>query len=330
MEHGGPSDQSTPLKEEYDGLETVEERLKSTIFVLREERANLKRKYNDVLGKNQKYREKDDESEQKKAELRAEVARLENRNVKILQELKDTVLEITRLKDRNAELEAESSDRGALRRRIGELENICENQSQQTIADEVHFDKYVEAVAHLTSDFRERSRHLPRSEQPLSHRMIKPEHGEHSDMVILEAARTESVNPLVPTHPRPTPLPSVQLRSIDARTCQSTLPQATESGNGGHRDTANPKFVGKWIDPTSRTGRSVHSAAGHLHGESRLLTPSNGHRVGPQDAGPSECSKKRALLPDVELSNGSEKRRRQERHHLAPQCKGTDPRLRRH
>jgi hypothetical protein len=285
---------------------SVEERLEAENFVLKEERINLRQKYDDVVGKNQRYRDKETGLEKRKAELKAEVACLESRNIKTIQELKDTAVDVTRIKARNAE-----------------LEQLCYKQSDEIYNGQKRFDDYIQAVAHLSSQFRGR-RPEPVTRRS-STRTMKSEGGDHDT----EDLRPFNTSLLLP-------IPSMERENLvqreEKKPSEVLLHQETKSENRGQHDNNDLSKNTTAVVPNSRADRGiVPSVSGQSHREQHLPR-STSEQLSPRHnfTGTKECSRKRALLPDGGLDHSDEKRRRQE----YPRCdasspgKVTDPRLR--
>jgi hypothetical protein len=285
---------------------SVEERLKAENFVLKEERINLRQKYDDVVGKNQRYRDKETGLEKRKAELKAEVACLESRNLKTMQELKDAAVDVTRLKARNAE-----------------LEQLCYKQSDEIFDGQKRFDNYIEAVAHLSSQFRVRRPEPPTHKS--STRTMKSE-GRNYD--------TEDLRPFNTT--LLLPIPSMERENLfpgEEKKPSKVLPhQETKSENRGHHDNDDLSKNTATLVPNPRADRGIApSVSGQNHREQHLPR-STSEQLLPRHnfTGTEKCSRKRALLPDGGLDHSDEKRRRQEhpRRDASSPDKATDPRLR--
>jgi hypothetical protein len=132
-----------PSETDDNGLrveqKTAGERLDAKITVPEPERADLKRRYDYVAFKKKKTRIKTSNPKKLKAELRAEMARLEIRDIRTLQELRDTTQEVARLSIRSSYLKV-----------------FCRKYPEQTFGGETDLDEFNQAVSNLTPRFRER------------------------------------------------------------------------------------------------------------------------------------------------------------------------------
>jgi chromosome segregation ATPase len=114
--------------------ETEEEKLQTENYLLKQEHRNLQQKYDRVVDKNRRWSNKDEDSERTMAGQKAEIARLETRNMRTLKELKESVTDVAGLNTRNAE-----------------LEDLCRKHADEIQAEEKRFDGYVRAVNDLAS-----------------------------------------------------------------------------------------------------------------------------------------------------------------------------------
>ena len=292
-------------------VETEEERLKAENFVLKQEHTTLKRKYKDVLDKNKRWGNKDEKSEKSKAEQKAEIARLESRNQKTLQELTDTALVVSRLKARNAELEA-----------------LCNEQSEETHAGERRFDDYLQAVTHLTAHFRRRPPDPARCESPVS--PFKSEKAQRDSETqcpadkksLLPMPRTERDISSTLFHP----LQGKKTQPSAVRPSLTAKPEHRMQRDKGISSSANVTA----LFPTPRAGLgAMPSVSGGLRGEQHHSNKGEQEHSRQHLTSVEECSRKRALLPDEELAHLVEKRRKEEhsRHATDSRRKVSDPRL---
>ncbi len=293
--------------------QTYEEKLMSENFIIKRENEKLKQKYDEVLSKNKRYRDKDVSSDKKIATYLAEIARLDLRNRKSLQELDDTLTEVTRLKASNAV-----------------LEETRHKQSEEIIAGEKRFDDYIQAVGSLTLHFR-RGSHDPRMHGP-SARAFRSEGGRHSDAENSGAAGTNSLSSMSRTDSDIISRPRLQgaddetevtkIRSSPAikfehqEKHKSDMLKATEAAAFSKASRTDPEVLPS-VTSQARAGHQSFSTMDEQETPQCILNA------------PEGCSTKRARLPDEELGNLVEKRMRQEHSRYARRSpsKATDPRL---
>ena len=296
--------------------ETEEERLKTEHFILNQAHANLKQKWRDVVEKNKRWGEKDEISRKQKAALTAELARLESRNIKTLQELKDTTLEVATVRARNTELEA-----------------LCHKQSEEVYAEKTRFDDYIQAVAHLTSQF------VGRPSDPTTYGPpFRPSRsGEGGHRSHTENSRCADDTYLLAQMPGldqdVLSTVSQQLQGDEAKITESPLSSRIQLEHGGDRGNdiseSTDKTALSWVPRTYR--RSTPSVSDRLQGEQYLSKTKKSEQRPPRhDSKTPEHTRKRGRLPDEDLGHLVEKRRRHEHSRQATQSAGqaSDPRLR--
>ncbi len=166
------------------------------------------------MTKNTMYQKKDELSDKTKARLRSEVARLEARNTKTLQELREAEQEVTRLKARKSELEA-----------------VHRQQADRISEGDSHFDEIMNGLKNLTFRSQERKRRYEegRAQQrrvpdTLSSKSpaVKSEQEEQEDSEMSSTARpSRQSNPRTINHS--TPASSGQLEIRQRRSTATSL-----------------------------------------------------------------------------------------------------------
>ncbi len=291
----------------------VEEKLTSENFIIKRENAQLEQKYNDVLAKNKRYREKDESSEKKIATHLAEIARLELRNRKTVQELDDTLTEVNRLKASKAV-----------------LEETCHKQCGEIIAGEKRFDDYIRAVTSLTLHFR-RSSHDPKIHG--SPALALRSEGEwNCGAENSRAADTNSFSSMPRTDGDITSPPRLQEADKKAEvTGIKSLPIIKLEHQEKHNYAMSKAIDATAFSNASRPDLEVLPSISSQVQVGHQSFSTTDERETPQRnlKAPEGCSTKRARLPDEELGSLVEKRMRQEhsRYDRRSPSKATDPRL---
>jgi hypothetical protein len=291
---------------------TEEERLRSELFVLKKEYRNVEQKLQDVVQKNKKWKEQEERFMTRKAELQAEIARLETRNIKAVRELHDSALEAIRIKTRNAE-----------------LETLSQKQSEEIRAREARFDEYLHEVSHFTSRFRQRP-FDPVTFRESGRRTLTSGSGPGRD--------TE--NPR--SGERDLPLLGPKMSSSEAfyrsarEVITSSAPKPSPAIKSEYKEEGNDKTPRSKdttaFSPATRNQSGTNSSiSDRLQGEQQFSTSSNQQQSSFSGFNaPQKCAGKRPLLPDGKLTDLAEKRRKQEgaQHSAEGSRKTTDPRLR--
>lgn len=210
---------------------TEEEKLRTEIFIPKEEHTSLERNYRIVMDKNSKYRENECLSERQIVELRAEIDRLGSKDAKSVQELGNANAEATKLKAR-----------------VLELENLCRKQAEQFQAVENHFHRYFKGVGDLSQEYFTAQNELAGSGS--SPRITRSDDGEIYPTGTSRSGEGMSLLSM----PRD-PLPTVP-QQFHNQSRQPTLPQATPSQQSLSTATnARPSLRGRGETPAETTGK---------------------------------------------------------------------------
>jgi hypothetical protein len=313
-----PSQPIPPMEDhqmQLDAIpETLEEELQRENYVLKEEQKLLQQKYNVVLDKNRKWNSKDEQSERTMAAQKAEIARLETRNMRTRQELAEAVRDVARLNTRNTELE--------------ELHRKYE--------DEIHaagtrFDDYVQDIIQLAARLRGRPPNLTTSGEQGAFRSGAVTHSGAENLQATTAnalqlvARTEH-RPLSPLDQRP----EWQTRISE----RISRPRIKKEDQNQAQDLTLTSATTTVISPIAALPlRLTPTFPGRLQSEQRQSTSTSA--MGGRESSrrnskmPEETCRKRAASPIGARDSSVEERRNNKhpRQNANSTHKAADPRL---
>lgn len=296
--------------------QTMEEQLQAENYALKEEQKLLQQKYSCVLDKNRRWSTNDEKSAKTMTAQKAEIARLETRNMRTRQELAEAVMDVAGLNTRNAE-----------------LEEICRNYADEIHAGEKRFDDYVRDITQLAAQFRGRP---PDPATRGGHgRAFRSGAATHS---AAENLQSTTVNPLLPVArtehgllpPLPPQRPDEQIRISESIPPPRVKKEDQDQGQGSTSTSATTTT----ISPNETLAlRSMPSFPGHFQTEQRNSISSSamsrGESYRRNSKMPEESCRKRAVSPvDTRDSSIEEGRRHKYPRQAANSTyKTADPRL---
>jgi hypothetical protein len=276
--------------------ETMEEKLQTENYILKEERKLLQQKYDRVLDQNRRWNSKDVKSERTMAAQKAEIARLETRNMRTRQELAEAGMDAAGLNIRNAE-----------------LEELCREYADEIHAVEKRFDDYVRDITQLTAQFRRRP---PNPTTRGEHgRAFRSEAAMHS---AAENLQSTTANPLLPVarteHDLLSPLPP---HPDEMTRISETMPpprMKKEDQDQAQVSTSTSATTSVVSPNTTLALRPLSSSPGHIQTEQRhsisSSTLSRREAYRRNSKMPEESCRKRAVSPiDTRDSSFEEGRR---------------------